>query len=79
MRLIDTRDGTTVWQDEYQGSSSQIFAVQDRIASAVVRRLRSVFSPVHSLAAQPVTNVNVYETYLAARSIMRKRSALPSR
>jgi TolB-like protein len=74
VRLIDTGDGTTVWQEQYHGRLSDIFSVQDRIASAVVQHLRSIFSPAPALAARPETRVNVYETYLAARSIMRKRS-----
>lgn len=72
VRLIDTRDGTTLWQDEYHGRLSDVFAFQDRIASAVVQHMRGLLAPV--VAARPVTKVNVYETYLAARSIMRKRS-----
>jgi TolB-like protein/Flp pilus assembly protein TadD len=74
VRLIDTSDGITVWQEEYQGRLSDIFSVQDRIASAVVKHLRSIFVPASAVAIRPPTKVNVYETYLAARTIMRKRS-----
>lgn len=74
VRLIDTRDGTTVWQDEYGGRLSDVFAVQDKVATAVVHRLRGMFMQAHAPAERPVTKVNVYETYLAARSIMRKRA-----
>jgi TolB-like protein len=74
VRLIDTSNGSTVWQDEYQGKLSDVFAVQDQVASAVVHHLRSIFMPTRALAERPATKVNVYETYLAARSIMRKRS-----
>src|SRR5439155_15176605 len=74
VRLIDTSDGTTVWQDQYQGRLSDVFSVQDRIASAVAQHLRSIFVPVRALAARPETKVNVYETYLAARALMRNRT-----
>ena len=74
VRLIDTRDGTTVWQDEYQGRLSDVFAVQDKVATAVVQHLRGMFLQAHAPAERPVTKVNVYETYLAARAIMRKRA-----
>ena len=63
-----------MWQDEYQGRLSDVFAVQDRIASAVAQHLRSMFVPARAVVARPATKVNVYETYLAARAIMRKRS-----
>jgi TolB-like protein len=72
VRLIDTRDGTALWQDEYQGRASDVFAVQDRIASAVVQHVRGMFAP--AIAERPATKVNVYETYLAARAIMRTRT-----
>lgn len=74
VRLIDTRDGSTVWQDEYRGRSSDVFAVQDRIASAVAQNLRGVLSRAGTLAARPVTKIKAYETYLAARAIMRNRT-----
>lgn len=74
VRLIDTRDGTTLWQDEYEGRLSDVFAVQDKVATAVVQHLRGMFMQAHAPAERPVTKVNVYETYLAARSIMRKRA-----
>jgi len=74
VRLIDTSDGSTVWQDEYRGRLSDVFAVQDQIATAVVKRLRGTFSVARAPAERPTTKVNVYETYLAARAIMRKRS-----
>ena len=74
VRLIDTRDGATVWQDEYRGRMSDVFAVQDRVAFAVARTLQGIFSAARAPAERPVTKVNAYETYLAARAIMRKRT-----
>lgn len=74
VRLIDTRNGTTIWQDEYQGRLTDVFAVQDKVATAVVQHVRGMLLEPRAPAQRPRTNVNVYETYLAARSIMRKRS-----
>lgn len=74
VRLIDTRDGTTIWQDEYQGRLSDVFAVQDRIASAVAKHLRGLFATAASIPKAPTTSINAYQTYLAARAIMRTRS-----
>jgi TolB-like protein/Flp pilus assembly protein TadD len=75
VRLVDTSDGTTVWEDEYRGRLADVFTVQDQIATAVVKRLHGTFFAARAVPQRPVTKVNVYETYLAARSIMRKRSA----
>src|SRR5206468_12743018 len=74
VRLVDTSDGTTVWEEEYRGRVADVFTVQDRIATAVVKRLRGTIFAARGVPQRPATKVNVYETYLAARSIMRKRS-----
>ncbi len=75
VRLIDTRDGTTMWQDEYRGHLSDVFSVQDRIASSVVHRLRGMFAqPAPALVGQQQTSAEAYQNYLAARAIMRART-----
>ena len=73
VRLIDTSDGSELWEEEYHGRMSDVFSVQDQIAQAVVRRLRGTFftTPVRLAEA---TAVNAYDTYLAARALMRTRS-----
>jgi tetratricopeptide (TPR) repeat protein len=53
---------------------SDVFAVQDRISSAVAQNLRGYFGRGGAAAETPITKVNAYETYLAARSIMRTRT-----
>lgn len=74
VRLIDTKDGSTVWQEEYRGRLSDVFAVQDRISSAVAQNLRGFLGRTETVTETQVTKVNAYQTYLAARSIMRNRS-----
>ena len=73
VRLIDTSDGRQVWEEEYQGRPADIFAVQDQIAGAVVQRLRGTLLPQPIRVAQ-TTNPDVYQTYLAARALMRTRT-----
>ena len=43
VRLIDTSDGTQLWEEEYQGRLADVFGVQDQIAATVVQRLRGTF------------------------------------
>lgn len=74
VRLIDTQNGATVWQAQYQGRLSDVFAVQDRISSEVARNLRGFFSRAKAPSERQATKINAYETYLAARAIMRARS-----
>ena len=73
VRLIDTSDGRQVWEEEYQGALADVFKVQDSIATAVVRRLRGTFLIDAVRPAEP-TAIDTYQTYLAARAIMRKRT-----
>jgi len=71
VRLIDTSDGTQVWEEEYRGAVSDVFSVQDKIASAVVGRLRGTFFNA-TVKAAPTTTIGAYETYLAARALIRE-------
>lgn len=72
VRLIDTSDGSEVWEEEYNGTLTDVFSVQDQIATTVARRLRGTFFG-HAEAAEQ-TAVGAYDTYLAARALMRTRS-----
>lgn len=74
VRLIDTSDGSQMWEEEYQGALSDIFKVQDSIASTVVRRVRGTFFNQSVRPAAP-TAIDAYETYLAARAIIRENKA----
>jgi TolB-like protein/Flp pilus assembly protein TadD len=71
VRLIDTSDGSQVWEEEYRGGVSDVFKVQDQIATAVVHRLRGTFVNDSVRTATP-TAIDAYEAYLAARALMRE-------
>lgn len=76
VRLIDTDTGSRVWEEEYDGRLADIFKFQDKIANAVVRRLRgSLISRNATDSGQ--ASVDSYQTYLAARALMRDRSKQP--
>lgn len=74
VRLIDTADGSTIWQDRFDGRVSDVFAVQDKIAAAVVRQVHGLFSARSAVRDRPTTDAESYEMYLAARALMRSRS-----
>jgi len=74
VRLIDTSDGNRLWEEEYNGALSDVFSVQDRIAEAVVSRLRTTLFHADVVRDGPVTKVDAYQAYLAARSLMRDRT-----
>lgn len=77
VRLVDTSDGSQVWEEEYSGALSDVFKVQDQIAQSVLRRLRGTFFADTVRTASP-SSIDAYETYLAARAIIRqnKREAI---
>jgi TolB-like protein/tetratricopeptide (TPR) repeat protein len=78
VRLIDTRDGSEVWEEEYRGGLADIFSVQDRIAQAVAERLRGTLFGARVDAA-PTTAIDAYETYLAARALIHQGEPGPMR
>lgn len=70
VRLIDTVDGSQLWEEEYQGRLADVFSVQDKIAATVVQRLRGTFLSANVRETKP-TSIDAYQTYLAARALMR--------
>lgn len=69
VRLIDTSDGSQIWEEEYRGAVSDVFKVQDQIATTVVKRLRGTFFD-NQIKTAPTTAIDAYEAYLAARALM---------
>lgn len=72
VRLVDTRDGTEIWHDEYHGQLGDVFAVQDQIAARVVQNLRGTFRRTQGRSSLPGTAS--FQDYLAARALTRTRS-----
>lgn len=71
VRLIDADDGTQVWAQEYDRRLDDIFAVQDEIGASVAQRLSGALRPGGQ--RQHATTPEVYDRYLAARSLVRER------
>ncbi|MEO5577843.1 MAG: hypothetical protein ABIR25_02170 [Sphingomicrobium sp.] len=71
VRLIDTADGRQLWEEKYEGRPADVFAVQDRIASTVVRRLRGTLGGEGPRRPADPPPVDAYQAYLAARALMR--------
>lgn len=76
VRLIDTSDGSQLWEEEYRGAVSDVFKVQDDIATTVVKRLRGTFFN-EAVKAAPTTAIDAYEAYLAARALIRENKKEP--
>jgi adenylate cyclase len=76
-QLIDTETGFHLWSETYDRKLSDIFTVQDEIASAIVNKLRIELAPNDQQLAQrekaPTQNVEAYELYLQGRAVWKRR------
>jgi serine/threonine-protein kinase len=64
--LIDGRTGDVTWQQTFDGSLTDVFAVQSRIASQVTGALGVALAATDTarIAARPTENLAAYQAYL---------------
>ena len=80
-QLIDAVNDRHLWSETYDRELTDIFAIQEEIANAIVNALRDQLGSVQ--AAAPVTvhadteNVEAYQLYLKARELFIARRNLP--
>src|SRR5213595_2286917 len=69
-QLIDTRTGTHVWVEQYDGDFNDLFAIQSEIAQKIAGQLRAKISPAEKLAIErkPTTDLVAFELYSRAIS-----------
>ena len=75
-QLIKTSDGLHLWSQNFDRSASDIFAVQDEVARAVVAALEGklVARPDTVLVAEGTRNPAAYDAYLLGRYHWNKRT-----
>jgi TolB-like protein/Flp pilus assembly protein TadD len=71
-QLIDVENGFHVWSKRFDRSLKDVFAIQDEIASEVMRALEVALSPAEKQAVSgrlppPPTNPEAYDYYLRGR------------
>jgi TolB-like protein len=77
-QLIDARDDRQLWSKTYDRSLSDIFRIQDEIATAVVGGLRDELGMEggEKIVIKPATeNMSAYDMYLKARELFIARGA----
>ncbi len=78
-QLINARDNKHLWSQTYDRQSTDIFRIQDEIATAVVEQLRKEFGIVAPSAPivkkRDTENISAYELYLEARELYLGRGA----
>jgi TolB-like protein/DNA-binding SARP family transcriptional activator len=75
-RLIRTRDGVTVWSDGYERELTDVFLIQEDIATAIAETLKISLGLDHEglLVSSRKIDPESYEEFLRARPLMRARS-----
>jgi TolB-like protein/DNA-binding winged helix-turn-helix (wHTH) protein/tetratricopeptide (TPR) repeat protein len=79
-RLIDVKEGTSLWAGQWDVPWTDIFTVQDTIAKEVTGALAvRLGSDERERLQRHPTNLAAYDAYLRARSLMLRQTATDSR
>ncbi len=75
-QLINSKDGGHVWAERYDRDLTDIFAIQDEIAHAIVEQLKVKLLPQErkSIGQAPTDNVEAYTYYLRGRQFLHRHS-----
>lgn len=76
VELVDVEDGSRIWGEQYQRKSSDIFSLQDELASDISEKLRLRLSGEQKerLTKRFTENRQAYEFYLKGRYAWSRRS-----
>ncbi len=66
-QLVRTRDSSQLWSETFDREATDVFAIQDEIANAVVRRLQVTLLGGKRLGGAPRTDLETYNLYLQGR------------
>ncbi len=74
-QLVNARDGYQLWTERFDLEMTDIFEIQDRIASAIVSRLRTSMDSDAEKAAgvRKTRSIEAFELFLRGRALMEKR------
>src|SRR5438552_13351616 len=74
VRLIDARNGYHLWSERFDREVADIFAIQDEIASSIVRALglSTGQGEERYMVKTSTANVEAYEFYLRGRKLFQK-------
>ena len=77
-QLIDASDGTSLWSDSYDREMTDMFAVQDSVAAAVIEALQVHVGTIPR-RGRPTENFTAYTLFLRARDQLHEFDARLSR
>ena len=73
VQLVNAKDGTHLWAETYDRSTTDIFALQDEIARRVTEALAVALAGKYGPASIGTTNLVAYEAYLRGRQLSDRR------
>jgi TolB-like protein len=78
-QLIQVEDGFHLWSDTYDRELTDVFAIQDEIATAILVQLKAhlLEDATQAVVTTARTNSEVYDLYLLARQRMYERMQKP--
>src|SRR5260370_30403385 len=81
VQLSDAANGTQLWSEQYDDELSDIFAVQERIASRVAGTLASSLQQIalQQSLRKPTDNLDAYDLVLRARALAGDPTRLANR
>ena len=68
-QLIDVSDGSHLWSDTYDRTITDIFAVQDDVAAAIIEALH-IHVGANPVRGRPTESSEAYALYLKARAVL---------
>lgn len=76
-QLIDAADGYHIWSKSFDAELTDIFAIQDEIASAIARSLRVRLAPdaTERVYRPSIVSVDIFDLYLEAMALRADRVA----
>jgi eukaryotic-like serine/threonine-protein kinase len=74
-QLISVADGYHLWSERYDRELTDVFAIQDEIATTIAAKLKVTLGAAQAgqLVRPPTANVEAYEAFLKARALARAR------
>ena len=73
-QLVSVADGSSLWSKRFERTQTDVFALQDEIARAIVSALQLTLANQQTLVQQSTHDVEAYDLYLKGRAGWTKRT-----
>jgi serine/threonine-protein kinase len=76
IELVDTRDNSQIWGQQYNRQLADVFAVQEEMAKEISEKLRLKLSGAEQkqLAKRPTENLKAFQYYMQGRAYAQRRT-----